>query len=412
MAPRSTRSFRKGLPRKSLPRARLVTDANEQTILSCGSDPAALPYLTPKLIHKNLLIEGVRLYAANVLKQSMLSIGGDVAVHRNAITGRIETSDCLVMGDLRHYRLLVDKLRLQPGLGPLADIIEDQIFTPEEALFLRLCAKDFSWERKPVIMGILNITPDSFSDGGLWHDHERALDHALEMVLHGADILDIGGESSRPGAESIDADEEIRRVAPLIEKLAARTDIPISIDTKRARTAEAAIGAGARIINDISALSHDPDMPGIAAKTGAGVVLMHMRGTPTTMQSDTSYHDIVREIFSYLEERITFSMEKGIDPSSILIDPGIGLFGKDREGNLRLIHHIAQFKSLGMPVVLGHSRKAFIGQVLDTPVPGRQEGTDAVSAWAVTQGVDVLRVHDVLHTKRIRDMMNAIRENA
>ncbi|MRR39557.1 dihydropteroate synthase, partial [bacterium] len=227
MAPRSTRSFRKGLTRKGSPRARLLTDANEQAILSCGCDPAALPYLTPKLTHKNLLLEGVRLYAANVLKQSMLSIGGDVAVHRNAITGKIETSDCLVMGDLRHYHLLVEKLRLQPGLDALADIIEEQVFTREETLLLRLCAKDYSWGNMPVIMGILNITPDSFSDGGLWCDHGRALDHALEMVRDGADIIDVGGESSRPGAESIDADEEIRRVVPLIEKIATRTDVPI-----------------------------------------------------------------------------------------------------------------------------------------------------------------------------------------
>lgn len=403
MALRSTGSSRKGLPR-----ARLLTDANEHAILSCGADPASLPYLTPKLTHKNLLLEDIRLYAANILKQNMLSIGGDVAVHRSAISGKVETSDCLIMGDIRHYRCLVEKLRLQPGLETIAEAIEQQIFHEPKGLTLKLCSKDYHWERTPVIMGILNITPDSFSDGGQWYDPERALEHALEMVHQGADIIDIGGESSRPGAVTIDTREEISRVVPVIKKLASQVSVPISIDTRKASVAEAAVDAGACLVNDISSASHDARMLDAVKRTGAGIILMHMRGTPQSMQHDTSYSDIIGEIYEYLEARINLCLDNGISHLSVLIDPGIG-FGKNLEGNLQIIHHISEFKSLGFPVVLGHSKKSFIGSILNTSGGERQKGTDAVSAWAVAQGVDVLRVHDVGSACQIKCMLHAIK---
>jgi len=394
-----------------LPRIRVLTDANERAVLSCGADPASLPYLVPKLTHKNLLIEDVRLYAANIIKQSMLSIGGDAAVHRNAISGRVETSDCLIMGDLRHYRRLVEKLKAQPGLEPIAEAIEEQVFQEPQGLLLKLCSRDYRWEKTPIIMGILNVTPDSFSDGGLWRDPVRALDHALEMVEQGADVIDIGGESSRPGAGTVDDEEEASRVVPVIRKLASRISVPISIDTRKASVAESAVEAGACIINDISSLSHDPRMLDVARRTGVGLILMHMRGTPQTMQDETSYQDIIREIYAYLEARMNFCLDMGIDPLSILVDPGIG-FGKDVEGNLRIIRRISEFRSLGMPVVLGHSRKSFIGSVLDAPSSERQRGTDALSAWSIIQGIDVLRVHDVVSTRQVRDMLLAIEASA
>ncbi|OPZ25832.1 MAG: Dihydropteroate synthase [Deltaproteobacteria bacterium ADurb.BinA179] len=187
--------------------------------------------------------------------------------------------------------------------------------------------------------------------------------------------------------------------------------MPISIDTRKSRVAEAAIDAGACIVNDISALSHDRSMIDIIRQTGAGVTLMHMRGTPETMQRDTAYSDIVGDIYAYLDEKIEQCLEAGIDPRSILADPGIG-FGKDLQGNLQLIRHIGEFASLGVPVVLGHSRKAFVGTVLNTPVNERQEGTDAVSAWATIRGVHVLRVHDVRRTVRVRNMILAIQRSA
>ncbi len=403
MAPRSTRSSRKWLPR-----ARLLADANGQDILSCGADPASLPYMEPKLAHRNLLVQGVKLYAANILKQSMLSLGGDVAIHRGVISGRVDVSDCIIMGDLRHYRLLVEKLNLQPGMAELAGLIEQQVFADDQGLSLMLLGKEYHWDDTPVIMGVLNVTPDSFSDGGAWLDPQKAADHALDLVQSGADIVDVGGESTRPGARRIDVDDEISRVVPVIRKIASRLDVPVSIDTRNAPVARAAIDAGASMINDISALQHDPSMLEVVRRTGAGIVLMHMRGTPETMQNDTSYRDILGDVYAFLDEKIEQCLQGGVDPRSILADPGIG-FGKDLSGNLRLIHHIGEFASLGVPVVLGHSRKSFIGAVLDTPVHERQEGTDAVSAWATIQGVQVLRVHDVRRTVRIRDMILAVK---
>lgn len=406
MAPRSTRSSRKGLPR-----VRLLAGANGQDILSCGADPASIPYMEPKLHHRNLLVQGVRLYAANILKQSMLSFGGDVAVHRGAISGRVEVSDCLIMGDLRHYRLLVEKLKLQPGMAELAGLIEQQVFADDRGLGLTLLGKEYHWRDIPVIMGVLNLTPDSFSDGGAWLDPEKAVDHALDMVRSGAGIVDVGGESTRPGARQIGMDDEIARVVPVIRTIASRLDVPVSIDTRNAPVARAAIDAGASMINDISALKHDPSMLEVVRSTGAGIVLMHMQGTPETMQNHTSYRDIISDIYAFLDEQIEHCLQGGVHPRSILADPGIG-FGKDLAGNLRLIRHIGEFASLEVPLVLGHSRKSFIGAALGAPVHERQEGTDAVSAWAAIQGVQVLRVHDVRRTCRIRDMILAIRRGA
>ena len=404
MAQRSSRSSK-----KELPRARILSLATEEILLACGVDPASLPYLTPKLTHRNLLLEGVRLYAANILKQSMLSIGGDVAVHRHAISGKIERSNCVLMGDLRHYRLLIEKLRLQPGLESVADIIKDQIFRDRKELELRLCAGNYRWDKRPVIMGILNTAPDSFSDGGLFADTGKATDHALGMIENGAEIIDIGGESSRPGSAAVDTRKELARVVPVIEKIAAKTSIPISIDTTKAAVARAAIDAGACLINDISALRGDPDMLEVARKTGAGVVLMHMRGTPGTMQNDTHYSALIDEIHAFLSTRIQACLDAGIDPSSILVDPGLG-FGKDLQGNLGILNHIAEFSSLKVPVVLGHSRKSFIGSILDEPVERRQLGTDAISVWAIIQGVDILRVHDVRHAYGLRTIIRSVME--
>ncbi len=404
MARRSTGSLRKGLPQ-----ARLLWRADPSSLLGCGVDPAALTYLTPKLTHRNLLVRGVKLYAANILKQSMLSIGGDVAVHRLVISGKVETSDCIIMGDLRHFRLLVEKLCLQPGLEPLAESIRSQVFPVEGPLELLACGKRLSWSELPVIVGILNITPDSFSDGGRYLSLDAALNHARALAEQGAEIIDIGGESSRPGAESISAEDEIRRVIPVVEVLSRELDIPLSVDTTKASVAEAALKAGASIINDITALQGDPAMMGLARDSGCAVVLMHMRGTPGTMQSQTAYRDIVSEIYTFLDERIESCVDGGIAEESIIADPGIG-FGKDLPGNLCLLGHISEFQSLHVPVMVGHSRKSFLGGVLGTDVDRREEGTDAVTAWCAMHGVDLVRVHDCTHAQRIRSVMRAVME--
>ncbi len=404
MAAKSTPSSR-----RRQPRARLLSRPDAGCLLACGIDPASLPYLEPKLNHRVLLLEGVKIYIANILKQTMLSFGGDVAVHRGVIAGSVDYSDCVLMGDLRHYRKLVEKLHVQPGMSAVVELIISQVFGQRTTLELKLGSRLERWEMTPVIMGILNVTPDSFSDGGAHPDPDAALAHALAMIDAGAQIIDIGGESTRPGAAEVPPEVELKRVIPVIERLAAASPVPISIDTRKFPVARRALDAGACLINDVQALS-DPGMMALAAESGAGVALMHMRGTPATMQADTAYGDVVSEVYDFLEARIDACVEAGIARESIVIDPGIG-FGKDLAGNLSLIKHIGEFRSLGAALMLGHSRKSFIGLTLGAPVDEREEGTDAVSAWAALEGVDIIRVHDVKRAARVRAMLNAIRES-
>lgn len=396
----------KSTPCSSRPEIRLIRHATAETLLGCGIDPAALAYLEPKLKHLAILVREVKLYAANILKQTMLSLGGDAAVHRDAICGRVEFSNVLLIGDERHFRALVQKLKNQPGLRELADEIRT-LLRPEEALTLRLGARTHVFGGRPAIMGILNVTDDSFSDGGCYSDTARALEQALTLIAAGAEIIDIGGESTRPGSQAVSAQQEIVRVVPIISALREQSAIPISIDTKKAAVAREALAAGADIINDVSALTDDDAMLEVAAAGNCAVVLMHMRGQPVDMQHDTAYRDIVSEVFDYLAGRLETCLAAGIPREAIVLDPGIG-FGKDLAGNLSLIKHIHQFKSLGVPVLLGHSRKTFLGQLLDAQVHEREQGNDAVTAWACLEDVDFVRVHDVKRACQVRTTLAAI----
>jgi len=270
-------------------------------------------------------------------------------------------------------------------------------------------------------MGILNVTPDSFSDGGAFDDVERAVAHAREMAVAGADIIDIGGESTRPGAAPVSEEEEIRRVVPVIERLVAdgmtvttatsnrQSPIIISVDTTKAAVAERALAAGARVINDISALRFDARMAEVVAAGGAGVVLMHMQGTPQTMQIAPCYTDVVAEVRAFLAERIAFAESRGIKKSQIAIDPGIG-FGKSVEHNLTLLRHLEQFGALGCPMLVGASRKSFIGKTLGREPHERLAGSLAVAAWAVAHGARIVRVHDVAATVDVMRMVEAIQQ--
>ncbi len=261
---------------------------------------------------------------------------------------------------------------------------------------------------RTLVMGILNVTPDSFSDGGEFIDPTAAVQHALEMVKQGADIIDIGGESTRPGAGSVSEDEEIQRTVPVISGIRAQSDIPLSIDTTKASVATAAIAAGADIINDVSAFEADPDMARIAAESGAGVVLMHMKGTPRTMQENPVYKDVTAEVCAYLKSRIDFADQHGVPPNRIAIDPGIG-FGKTVEHNLELLRNLPQLTLCGCPVLVGASRKSFIGQLTGRPRPeDRLAGSLGVAAWAVTHGSHILRVHDVLDTCDVCRMLDTL----
>jgi dihydropteroate synthase len=251
---------------------------------------------------------------------------------------------------------------------------------------------DFS--SRTLVMGVLNVTPDSFSDGGLFYDHERAIEHGMKLARDGADIIDIGGESTRPGSDPVPLEEEIRRVIPVIEALARELDVPISIDTCKAEVASRALDAGASMVNDVSALRFDPDMVKVVAERRVPVVLMHMKGTPKDMQLDPRYEDLISEILEFLEERVHFAESNGVPPEAIIVDPGIG-FGKTVEHNLSIIKHLRRFKSLGKPVLLGTSRKSFIGKVLNVGVEEREEGTAATVVAGILNGADIVRVHDV-----------------
>lgn len=246
----------------------------------------------------------------------------------------------------------------------------------------------------PLIMGVLNVTPDSFSDGNRYFDRERAVARGLTMVEEGADIIDIGGESTRPDAPTVEVGDELERVIPVIEELAGRTDTVISVDTMKGAVAQQAIEAGTRIINDVSALTHDPDMPEIARESGVGVVLMHMLGTPRTMQNDPQYNDVVAEVSNYLKSRVDDLLAKGLDRKTLAVDPGIG-FGKTVEHNVRLLANLDAVGACGLPVVVGLSRKSFLGKLTGRNVDERLAGSLAALAFCVLNGAHVMRVHDV-----------------
>ena len=247
-------------------------------------------------------------------------------------------------------------------------------------------------------MGVLNVTPDSFSDGGAFLQPADAVAHAEQMVAEGADLVDVGGESTRPGAAPVDVAEELRRVTPVIEALASHGGVPISIDTSKAAVARAATGAGALFVNDVTALRGDPGMAGVVADSGAEVCLVHMLGEPRTMQNDPRYDDVVAEVAVFLEERLAFAVAAGIAEDRIWLDPGIG-FGKTLEHNLELLRRLGEIVALGRPVVIGASRKRFLGAITGRPEPERIAGTVAANVLAFAQGAHMFRVHDVAATR-------------
>jgi dihydropteroate synthase len=260
---------------------------------------------------------------------------------------------------------------------------------------------------RPVLMGIVNVTPDSFSDGGQFFDPQRAVAHALRLVEEGADLLDIGAESTRPGARPVDEQEERRRLIPVVSALAKAVAVPISVDTSKSAVARAAIDAGAGMINDVTALRGDRTMVDVVAETGVGLVLMHMQGTPETMQRAPRYDDVVGEITEFLAERARFAMEHGVAQERIVLDPGIG-FGKTLDHNLEILANLHAFASLGFPMLVGPSRKGFLGELTHQSVDARGWGTAAVVALAVEQGANILRVHEVGPMKEVVRVAMAI----
>lgn len=274
-----------------------------------------------------------------------------------------------------------------------------EIATQPPASRWQLRTRSLSFDAGPLLMGIVNVTPDSFSDGGKWRERDAAVSHALQLVKDGADILDIGGESTRPYSQPVSLSEELDRVVPVIERLASETAIPISIDTSKADVASAAMAAGAEIINDVTALRGDARMLEVARSSGAGVCAMHMQGTPQTMQDNPSYGDVVKEIREYLAQTRDWLLASGIEFQRLCLDPGIG-FGKTHAHNLQLVREIAKFHALGTPLLVGHSRKGFIAKLLGNPELDRDAGTLGISLYLASRGVQIIRVHEIARTRQ------------
>jgi len=374
-----------------------------------GIDPTGIKLMEGKSLHLNLMVEGIDPRAANLLKQEMLSLGGDVAVDGRGLDCSTRQIDALLMGTQKHFEKLILKLERYPGLQSLGQSIKETIRNISKIQYTLRCRKrTLTLGKRTLLMGVLNVTPDSFSDGGLFFDKEKAIAHGIRMVEEGADIIDIGGESTRPGSKPLELDEELRRVIPVIESLSKKVGVPISIDTYKSAVAQRAIEAGAEIINDISALNFDQSLAQVAAKENTPLVLMHIRGTPETMQKNVYYESLLSEILHSLKDSIRMAESAGVDPRQIVVDPGIG-FGKTVEDNLFIIKNLYEFRILGKPILLGTSRKSFIGKILNAEAGDRLEGTLSSIAIGVLNGAHVIRSHDVLQTRKAIAVADAIR---
>lgn len=369
--------------------------------------------MAPKALGLSIKLTKVHVGAANILKQEMLSIGGDAAVARGVVNGVEKTSNMILLGNANKIKKLINKLDHQTIFG-LPEISTDlklmlKYVLGKQTTMLNCNGKKLKLDSMK-IMGVLNVTPDSFSDGNKFIQIDKAVDHAIKMIEEGADIIDIGGESTRPGAEKVDITTELERVIPVIEKLRERTDIPISIDTNKAEVADKAIQAGASIINDISALRFDTGMVKVLQKyPDVPIILMHMLGTPQTMQKEPFYEDTIDEIMEFFQERIDHCVSNGINRNRIVLDPGIG-FGKRQIDNLIILKKLLEFKSFSLPIQLGASRKSFIGRIYDSKPEDRLEGNLAATALAFQNGVDIMRVHDVKQHKLFIQTLQSIKD--
>ncbi|MFA5858456.1 MAG: dihydropteroate synthase [Elusimicrobiota bacterium] len=379
----------------------------EKLFASIGVDKEAWGIMGPKTLWHNVVIDDIPNHIANMLKQEMLAQGGaDCAVAREV--GRYErgTSTVLLMGTNKHYHRLVAKLKIQPyGTKELAEEIERSVLCSKK-LTLELKNRVFDFSKNIAVMGIINATPDSFYDGGKFYDTAAAVARAEQMASEGVDIIDIGGESTRPGAVEVGEDEEIKRILPIIKEVVKKfPDIPVSIDTYKSAVAKVALEAGASLVNDISGLRYDDNMVQTVQRFNVPVVVMHVKGTPRDMQVKPEYDDVVLDIYKYFEERIKYLTSNGITKNNIILDPGIG-FGKKVEHNVELINRLGEFKTLGLPLLIGTSRKSFIGKILGTesnPIPseGRLYGSLASYVIAIQNGTNILRVHDVAAAKQV-----------
>ncbi len=376
-----------------------------------GVQKEAIEIMLPKLFGINIRIKNVEPQDAIILKQEMLSVGGDVAISSKTLPPNAEKTDILVMGNMKQIKKLVSKIKRQYNrLSNMGSYIEEILDNLEKKHEMKIGKKNFEFGKRTYIMGILNVTPDSFYDGGRYNEMEKAIERAKEMEKEGVDIIDIGGESTRPFSKPVDEKEEMKRVIPTIEALKNEVKVPLSIDTYKPRVAEKAIEKGADMLNDVFALRKE-GMVEVAKEYDIPICIMHMRGEPKNMQINPHYEDVVEEIYEFLKERIEFAIRKGIDENKIIIDPGIGFgkrTGKGIEDNCEIIARLRELKSLGRPILIGISRKTFIGNITKTSVEERLEGSLGAEAVAIANGADILRCHDILATKRMAMVVDEI----
>ena len=348
-----------------------------------------------KFEYKNIKIYSLKPAMANIIKQTSLSVGCDCATHREVITGKIENSDCILGGSVSQIKKVAEKLKFQPfGLKKLGEELE------------KLCPplaggpKSVISRRGTQLVGILNLTPNSFSDGGMYNDFERAKEQLLELINDGADIVDIGAESTKPYSKAVPAKEQLEKLIPIIDF--AKGKIPLSIDTRSSEVAEECLNAGANIFNDVSGFDYDEKMTDIIAKYNVPVIIQHSKGTPENMQNSPVYADLMEEIFLNLRKKVDFARSKGIE--NIIIDPGIG-FGKSREDNFEIIRRVEEFESLGCPIMLGISRKSLLN-MQNADNFDKDIYTTAINALAIERNVDYIRVHNVKMHKKLIDLMS------
>jgi dihydropteroate synthase len=361
-------------------------------------------------LHLTIQMTRLGTEVARQIQKTIRSLGGNgfVTECNNGATGR---SDVLLLGELPTFHRMIEQMRKPPLESiHLSEQLNYQVSRVARPLSFEIdCGpRVLRLSERTHVMGVLNVTPDSFSDGGQYYDTDRAVERACEMAEEGADIIDIGGESTRPGSDSIPAEEELARIIPVIQRLRGRVNVPISIDTTKSLVAHEAIKTGAHIVNDISALRSDPEMAEIVAEHRVPLILMHMKGLPKNMQKNPTYTDLVGEIYAFLDERVTTAVEAGVARDRIIVDPGIG-FGKTWPDNFILLNRLKQFHGLGCPLLIGVSRKSFIGWALNRAEDDRVMGTAAAVAASILQGVHIVRVHDVKEMVQVVQIVDRIR---
>ncbi len=373
-----------------------------------GVDTEAYSIFADKTDYQILKFETLSCAQANVLKQTALMCGADLAIPKTAYKGRRgKTIAAILFANRREIEKIRTRLEEQPWLNPISKQL-DIVLLKKQTPYVKIGRKKIEFDRT-FIMGVINITHDSFYSGSRYTTKESVERVAQEMEEEGADLIDIGAESTRPGAEPVAKKEEIERLKKILPTVINNTSIPISIDTYKSDVAAFAIDHGVRIVNDISGLSFDKRMAGIIAKHKVGLIIMHIKGTPKNMQENPEYTDLMGEIYHYLTKKIDFATRKGIDRDRIIIDPGLG-FGKRLEDNYEIISRLNELTSFNLPILVGHSRKSFIGKPFNIPAEQRLEGSLGVEAILIQNGASILRVHDVLESKKVAMVTDKIRQ--